>query len=304
MQYDAIIIGAGIAGLTASIYLRRAGKTALVIEKESFGGQITLSPEVENFPSISTISGVELADRLVAQATALGVEFEIDAVTSVSKSDDAFTVKTEYGEFTSKAAIIATGLKHRRLDIDGASKFESGGVSYCAVCDGAFYRGKDVAVIGGGNTALTEAIYLASIANTVYLVHRRGSYRAESAVVDRMAALNNIVQVKDSVPVAIHGSTGVETLTVRNVRDGRLCDLPVNGIFVALGHVPVNGIFEELTQLDEHGFIIADERCSTDTAGLFVAGDCRTKSVRQLTTAAADGAVAGIAAAEYIDLHR
>ncbi len=304
MLYNTVIIGAGIAGLTASVYLRRAAKTVLLIEGNSPGGQITLSPNVENYPAVSAISGAELAERIVGQAESLGANIEYDTVISVEKtSDGIFLIKTEYGEFASQTVIIATGLKHRQLEAAGADRFKGGGISYCAVCDGSFFRGLDVAVIGGGNTALSEAIYLADICKNVYLVHRRDAYRAESAVVERMKAKSNIVRVENSVVASVNGTLRVESVTVKSVLDGSLRDIPVCGIFVALGHIPLNKPFENITRLDGEGFIAADESCTTDTDGVFVAGDCRTKSVRQLTTAAADGAVAALAAAKYIDMN-
>ncbi len=301
-MYDIIIIGAGPAGLTAAIYARRAGKTVLLIEKETFGGQITLSPHVENYPFARPMSGNELSEILVDQVMNLGAEVEVDTVTAVSEeADRTFTVKTEYGSFHAKAIIIATGLKHRRLGVPGEDKFIGRGISFCAVCDGAFYKDKTVAVVGGGNTAVQDAIYLSKLAKTVYLVHRRSEFRAEKRVVEGLSACPNVELVLDSVPVECRGENALTDLIVRNKLNGMERDLEVDGVFVAIGQEPNNVAFAELVDLDPSGFIIADESCRTKHPAVFVAGDCRTKAVRQLVTAGADGGVAAIAACEYID---
>lgn len=301
-MYDIIIIGAGPAGLTAAVYARRAGKTVLLIEKETFGGQITLSPHVENYPFARPMSGTELSDILVEQVMSLGAEVEVDAVTAVAeKADHTFAVKTEYSEFEARAIIIATGLKHRRLGIPGEDKFIGRGISFCAVCDGAFYKDKTVAVVGGGNTAVQDAIYLSKLAKKVYLIHRRSEFRAEKHVVAGLAACSNIELVLDSVPVECEGEAALTALRVKNKFTEEERSLPVAGVFVAIGQEPNNAAFAELVDLDPSGFIAANESCRTKNPAVFVAGDCRTKAVRQLVTAGADGGVAAIAACEYID---
>lgn len=299
MNYDVIIVGAGIAGMTAAIYAKRAGRSVLLIEKESIGGQITLSHRVENYPGHEAISGLDLADKLMQQAMELGAQLEVDEVKSVKKTDAGFEVECGYASHTAKALICATGLRHRRLE--AAENYKGSGVSYCAVCDGAFYRGKDVAVVGGGNTAVSEAIYLADICRTVYLVHRRTGYRAEKAVMDKLLAKENVVRMENYTVGELYGEQTLEGLKLNSTVGGEDGDIKVSGLFVALGHIPQNEVFADLMELDENGFAIADESCTTKTPGLFAAGDCRKKKVRQLTTAAADGAVAGLAAAEYAD---
>lgn len=301
-MHDIIIIGAGPAGLTAAVYARRAGKTVLLIEKEAFGGQITLSPRVENYPFAKPMSGSELADVLVNQVMDLGAEVEVDAVTAVTENaDHTFTVKTQYGSFDAKSIIIATGLRHRRLGVPGEDRFLGRGVSFCAVCDGSFYKDGSVAVVGGGNTAVQDAIYLSKLAKTVYLVHRRSEFRAEKRVAEGLSACPNIELELDSVPVEIEGETKITALRVKNKLTGEERSLPVDGVFAAIGQEPNNSAFTGLVALDPAGFIIADETCRTDRPGVFVAGDCRTKAVRQLVTAGADGGVAAIAACEYVD---
>ena len=299
MQYDIAVIGAGIAGMTAAIYARRAGKSVVIFEKESIGGQISLSPKVENYPGFTAVSGLELSDQVFAQASALGAELEVDEVLSVEKEGSLFRVKAAYTEHEAKAVIIASGLKHRRLE--AAEPFEGRGVSYCAVCDGAFYRGKTVAVVGGGNTAVSEAIYLSDICEKVCLIHRRTGYRAEKAVMDTLLSKPNIVRLENKVVERAEGEAKIEKLVLRDTVDDSLSELPVDGLFVALGHIPQNAAFEGLIELDGSGFAASDETTLTRTPGVFVAGDCRAKPVRQLTTAAADGASAGLAAAKYID---
>ena len=299
MTHDIIIVGAGIAGMTAAIYARRAGRTVLLIEKESIGGQITLSNRVENYPGHEAISGLDLADKLMQQVIELGAQLEVDEVKSVTKTEEGFEVVCGYSKYSSKAVICAAGLRHRRLE--AADGYKGSGVSYCAVCDGAFYRGKDVAVVGGGNTAVSEAIYLADICRTVYLVHRRTGYRAEKAVMEKMLSKENIIRLENYTVGSLYGDPALEGLKLDSTVGGEEKDIKVSGLFVALGHIPQNEVFKELMELDDNGFAVSDESCKTRTPGLFVAGDCRNKKVRQLTTAAADGAVAGLAAAEYAD---
>lgn len=300
MIYDVAVVGAGIAGMTAAIYALRAGKSVILFEKESIGGQIALSPKVENYPGFAAISGLDLADNVFNQALNLGAQLEVDEVKSVEKADGLFKITCAYGEHEAKAVVLATGLKHRKLE--AAAAFEGRGVSYCAVCDGAFYKGKTVAVVGGGNTAVSEAIYLADICEKVYLIHRRAGYRAEKAVMDTFLSKQNIIRLENKVIEKVGGEKAASHLTLKDTLDGSLSELDIDGLFVALGHEPQNSAFQSLIELDESGFVLSDESCMTPTAGLFVAGDCRKKAVRQLTTAASDGAAAGLAAAKYVDL--
>lgn len=299
MLYDVAIIGAGIAGMTAAIYARRAGKTVIMIEKESVGGQITLSPRVENYPGFKEVSGLDLADSVFAQAMELGAELEVDEVQKIERETGVFTLNCGYTSHQAKAIVIATGLKHRRLE--AVDHLAGQGVSYCAVCDGMFYKGRTVAVVGGGNTAVSEALYLSDICEKVYLIHRRTGYRAEKAVMDRLIANEKIERLESRVISAAQRSEEGLELTLASTADEAAIKLTVAGLFVALGHIPQNSAFEELIELDEAGFAASGEDCKTKTPGVFVAGDCRSKTVRQLTTAASDGACAGLAACKYID---
>lgn len=300
-MYDVIIIGGGPAGLTAALYALRAGKSVLVIEKNAFGGQITWSPKVENFPTIESISGTELADRLTSQVMNQGADMELDEVTSVEIKDGIKVVKTEFGEtFEGKALIIATGAKPRMLGVQREEELVGAGVCYCAVCDGAFYKGHPVAVNGGGNSALQDAMLLSESCSKVYLIHRRDSFRGEAKLVDALREKSNVEFVLGSEITALKGEGELTGITVTD-NSGASRDIAVDGLFVAIGHAPDNGIFAELMELDEGGYAASGEDCVTKTQGVFVAGDCRKKSVRQLTTAAADGSAAALNACRYLD---
>ena len=299
-MYDIIIIGGGPAGLTAATYARRAGKTVLVIEKNAFGGQITWSPKVENFPSHVSISGAELGDRLLEQAMEQGAEVELEEVTGVNVEGDIKTVLCESGaEFQGKALIVATGAKPRMLGLPREEELIGSGVCFCAVCDGAFYRGCDVAVNGGGNSALQDAVLLSEKCSTVYLIHRRDSFRGEAALVDILRRKSNVEFVLEASITALEGENELTAITVN--QKGAERRIPVQGLFVAIGHAPDNGIFSKLIELDRAGYAASGEDCLTRSAGIFVAGDCRAKSVHQLTTAVADGSVAALAACSWLD---
>lgn len=299
-MYDIIIIGGGPAGLTAATYARRAGKTVLVIEKNAFGGQITWSPKVENFPSHVSISGAELGDRLLEQAMEQGAEVELEEVTGVNVEGDIKTVLCESGaEFQGKALIIATGAKPRMLGLPREEELIGSGVCFCAVCDGAFYKGCDVAVNGGGNSALQDAVLLSEKCSKVYLIHRRDSFRGEAALVDILRRKSNVEFVLEASITALEGENELTAITVN--QKGTQRRIPVQGLFVAIGHAPDNGIFSELIELDRAGYAASGEDCLTRSAGIFVAGDCRAKSVHQLTTAVADGSVAALAACSWLD---
>ena len=296
--FDIIVVGGGPAGLTAAIYARRAGKSVLVLEKESFGGQIASSPCVENFPGHMAISGVELADLLYTQAENLGARIELEEVVSIENGDTK-TVVTDYETYTCKALILATGMKHRTLGLLGEDAL--GGISFCAVCDGAFHEGRDVAVVGGGNTALQDALFLADICRNVTLIHRRDAFRADPILVEKLQTRSNVTFLLDSVVAALHGEGSLSGLTVQNVKTGETREVAVTGLFEAVGQLPEKALTEPLVELDEGGFIAAGESCLTNAAGVFAAGDCRAKEVRQLTTACADGAVAALAAVQYCE---
>ncbi len=298
-MYDIIIIGGGPAGLTAATYARRAGKSVLVIEKAAFGGQITWSPKVENFPSVLSISGAELGDRLLEQAMEQGAEVELDEVLSVTLDGETKLVRTEGGaEFAAKAVIIAAGAKPRAAGLAREEDLVGRGVCYCAVCDGAFYTGGDVAVLGGGNSALQDALLLSEKCRRVYVIHRRAEFRGEAKLVDALREKENVELITEAGICKLLGNDELSGVLIEQRGESR--ELAVSGLFVAIGHAPELGAFAELMELDGHGYAAAGEECLTKTPGIFVAGDCRAKRVRQLTTAVADGSAAALAACEYL----
>lgn len=302
---DVLIIGAGPAGLSAAIYTERAGKHAVCLEAMTVGGQIVNTPDIANYPGIKKISGFEFSMGLYEQATELGADVIYEKAVKISESEEdgqkQFTVLTESGkEFVARAVIIATGAKNRLLGIDKEETLTGRGVSYCATCDGAFFRGKDVAVNGGGNTALEDALFLLNYCSKVYLIHRRSEFRGEPQNLEAIKDKPNIEFVLDSTITELKGDRNLEAVVVKNKNTGELREIPVAGLFIAIGQEPDNGAFSDVAALDEKGYIIADESCTTKIPGVFVAGDCRTKAVRQLTTAASDGAVAALAACSYL----
>ena len=294
---DVAIIGAGTAGLTAAIYARRAGTSVTVFESEAPGGQIINTPEIDNFPGLPGVSGYEYANKLFEQAQALGAEFVFDKVKVAEGSlEEGFRLTGEYGTVCeAKTVIIASGVKRREMGLAGEQEFTGRGISYCATCDGAFFKGKTAAVFGGGNTAVEDAIYLAGICKKVYIIHRRNQFRADQALVDELLAHDN---VETKLCFTVSGIRGEDKLTgveLTNI-DGSREELTTDALFVAIGLIPENGVFKDIAELDEAGYVVAGENCETSTPGVFAAGDCRTKDVRQLVTAAADGAVAAVAA--------
>lgn len=299
-MYDIIIIGAGTAGLSAAIYGLRAGKTVLILEEKSYGGQIVNTPEVCNYPGIKNISGYEFATNLYEQAVNLGAKIVYERAEGIVNSKNLKKVLTPTGEYEGGSVIIATGAKNRPLGLPREKELIGAGVSYCATCDGAFFRGRDVAVAGGGNTALEDALFLSNYCNRVYLIHRRNEFRGEKKLVARIEEKDNVEFVMDSKVVALEGEGHLQSITIESVKTGEKHNLKVDGLFVAIGQMPSNEAFGEIIDLDDLGYVCATEDCTTKTEGIFTAGDCRTKSVRQLTTAAADGAVAGLRASEYV----
>ena len=302
-MYDVIIIGGGPAGLTAAVYARRAGKSALVIEKDAFGGQIAQSPRVENFPGFASISGTELADRLLAQAMEQGAEVELEEAADVRVSEGVKTVVCTSGAvFEGRALIVATGAKPRALGLPHEEELTGSGVSYCAVCDGAFYANRPVAVVGGGSSALQDALLLSENCSRVYLIHRRDSFRGEQALVDALRRRENVEFLLNAQVTELRGRHELSGVTVDQFGTART--LAVDGVFIAVGAQPDNDAFSPLLKLDAAGYADAGEDCLTPTPGVFVAGDCRAKAVRQLTTAVADGAVAALAAVHWLDDQR
>ena len=300
-MYDIIIVGAGPAGMTAALYARRADKTVLLIEKENFGGQITYSPHVENYPTLLSASGSELAQMMLDQVMEHGADIELAEVTEIRDEATYKTVVTDGGEFQARAVILAAGSKHRHLGLPNEEELVGKGVSYCAVCDGAFFSGRSVAVVGGGNTALQEAVMLSEYCSHVTVIQNLSFMTGEKKLLDLLLTKDNVSLIYDTVVTALVGEEELNEITLYNGKMDMEYSMSVDGLFVAIGQQPENQRFENLTALNEYGYIVADEACLTDTDGVFVAGDCRTKSVRQITTATADGAVAALAACRYVD---
>lgn len=299
-MHDLIIIGAGTAGLSAAIYGARAGKRVLVLEENVYGGQIISAAEVENYPGIRRISGYEFAENLYHQALELGAELKYEKAVEIREKEGKKTVITNRSSYVCGAVILATGAKKRRLGLEREEELTGAGVSYCAVCDGAFYRGKDTAVVGGGNTALEDALFLSSYCRKLYLIHRRDRFRGEEKLVHALREKNNVIMVMESQVICLNGKERLESVTVKNRYTGKTDELSVTGLFIAVGQEPANQAFSEVIRLDPYGYIEAGENCQTFRGGIFAAGDCRTKEVRQLATAAADGAVAALAASAYM----
>ena len=303
-MYDIIVVGGGAAGLTAALYAQRNGKSALVIEKNGFGGQITHSPKVENFPGTLQMSGNEFADKMLDQILAQGAEIEFENVIAVEDHGDHKVVKTEEGGvYEALAVVLATGVKHRMLGIEGEDELVGEGISFCAVCDGDFYTGRRVCVAGGGNSALQEAVLLSEKCSEVIMLQDLDFFTGEQKLQDVLFAKPNV-----------KAFTGVG-ISRFIVKDGELCGLEIeekksgvkrivecDGLFVAIGLIPENEPYKALADLNEYGYFDSDERCLTRTPGIYVAGDCRSKTVRQLTTAVADGASAALAACRYIQM--
>lgn len=300
LKKEIVIIGGGTAGLTAAIYCQRAGKQALVLESEFYGGQIINTPEIENYPAIENISGFEFAMNLKTQAEKLNAEFSNEKVIKIEDGvpKKVFTAENTY---ECDGIIIATGASNRPLGLENEKDFVGKGISYCATCDGMFYKNKTVAVVGGGNTALEDAFYLSNICEKVYLVHRRNEFRGEQTLVNRLKEKENVVFVLDSVVEKLNGENSIESIDVLNKISNEKTTLSTDGVFVAIGQIPNTAEFKNTVATDDFGYIKADENCETNIDGVFVAGDCRTKNVRQLATAAADGAVAATKVCEYLN---
>ena len=286
--------------MTAAVYGRRAGREVLVLEEKVYGGQIISAVEVENYPGIRHISGYEFAEELHRQATELGAELKYEKVREIRKHSGFMTVKTGRGAYDCRAVILATGAKNRQLQVEREKELTGAGVSYCATCDGAFCKGKNAAVVGGGNTALEDAVFLSGYCQKVYLIHRRKEFRGEERLIQTLRGKENVELVLESQVVRLNGERHLESVVVRNDRTGKERELSVAALFIAIGQVPDNRAFADLVSLDAYGYIEAGEDCRTSSEGIFAAGDCRTKTVRQLATAAADGAAAAVAACSYI----
>lgn len=297
-MYDIIIIGGGPAGLTAALYSVRSGKKVLLFEKTGYGGQIAKSPLVENYPGIKAVSGIELSENLRSQAESFGCEFLKETVILIADGEYKKVV-TSKGEYTARAVIFALGTEERKLGLENEEKYVGRGLSYCAYCDGNFFRNREVAVVGGGNTAVQDALYLSEICKKVYLIHRRNEFRAESGLVEKARIRENIEIVTDCVPVEISGAPIVQSLKVKNRLTDEETELSVNGVFAAIGQIPQTKEFSDILPLDEYGYVIAGEDCTVKD-GIYVCGDCRKKEIRQLTTAVSDGTVAATKAVAFV----
>lgn len=300
--FDLLIIGSGPAGLAAAIYAARAELNFAVIERSGIsGGQVLTTYEVDNYPGIPGVSGADLSNKMREHCDKLGVSFLTEEVRTVSKSGELFTVTTwDKNTYEARAIIAATGASHRTLDCPGEEEFQGAGVSYCATCDGAFFKGRDCAVIGGGDVAVEDAIYLSKMASKVYLIHRRDEFRATRTLVNAAREIGNIEFITDTVVNEIRGTDMVSSLVLQNTKTSEVHDLAVSGVFIAVGITPANELFHSLADTNEGGYIIADETCATSCPGLYVAGDLRAKPLRQIITAAADGANAVTAALKYL----
>lgn len=298
-MYDIIVIGAGPAGMTAAIYALRAGKKVLVVEKENVGGQIVNSPKVENYPGFAQISGSDFADALMEQVTSLGADFAYREAKEIVDCGDKKTVICGKKSFDARCVIIASGSKHKKLGIADEDRLVGAGVSYCAVCDGAFFAHKDVAVCGGGNTALQDALYLADICRKVYLIHRRTEFRGDAELAERLKYVSNVEIITPCVIKKLVGDNELSSLLLDKNGDEKTIE--VSGLFIAVGQKPETENFADVIKLDSAGYAASGEDCKTVTEGIFVAGDCREKNVRQLTTAVGDGSAAAVAAAEYLN---
>ena len=302
-MYDIIVIGGGPAGMTAALYALRNGKSVLVLEKHGFGGQITYSPKVENYPGTIQMSGNEFADKLLEQILALGAEVELEKAVAVEEADGHKLVRTEEGNaFEAMAVVIATGVKHRMLGLPGEAELVGNGISFCAVCDGAFYAGQEVAMIGGGNSALQEALLLSEVCTKVTVVQNLAGFTGEKKLADALLEKENVTAIFNTVVVGYQQENGQLTgLELKNQETGEETQIRVDGAFLAVGLKPENEAFAPLADLNDWGYFDSLENCTTKTPGVFVAGDCRSKNIRQVVTAAGDGAIAAMAACRYLD---
>ena len=298
-MYDLIIIGGGPAGLTAGIYAQRARLKTLLLEKEMVGGQIAVSDVIENYPGFPSISGAELMEKFEQQARGLGLEIKLTDVIAVQKKGEEKIVKTSDGDLIAKSVIVATGAKPRRLDIPGEKELTGKGVSYCATCDGPFFKGQKVIVVGGGDTAVKEAVYLSKIANKVYIAHRRDQLRAEKIIQEKAMSTPNIEILWSHILKEIRGKTGVEKVVLQNLKDNTVKELDVEGVFVFVGINPTTDFVD--VEKDKQGFIKTDQDMRTSVKGIFAAGDCRTTALKQVSTAVGDGAIAAFVAERYIE---
>ncbi|MEW5762383.1 MAG: thioredoxin-disulfide reductase [Bacillota bacterium] len=301
VQRDIVIIGGGPAGLAAGIYAVRAARDVVLLERGLPGGKVTETERIENYPGFpGGIGGPELMQRMEEHARGLGLPIENNEVVEITKDDEVFLLRSKTGEISARAVILATGTGPRPLGVEGEARLRGRGVSYCAVCDGAFFRGQEVAVVGGGDAAVEEAQFLTRFASKVYLIHRRGELRAARSIQEHALANPKIEPIWHSVVEEIRGENAVEEIVIKDVRDGALRTLPVSGVFVYVGISPNSYLVEKLVERDPRGFVLTDEEMRTSVPGLFAAGDIRKKTLRQIVTAVADGAIAAVSADRYL----
>jgi len=297
---DIAIIGGGPSGLTAGIYGGRAGLNTVVFEKTFSGGQMAFTNEIENYPGIEKIAGSELGILMENQAKKFDVDIKNEEIKSIKKKDNIFELETGSGVYEAKTVILSMGASPRTLGIESETRLRGMGVSYCATCDGSFYKGMDVAVVGGGNTAFEDAIYLSRICNKVYLIHRRDEFRADDILQKEAKGIENIEIIVNSVVDDIIGKFEVDAVKVKNVKNDEIRDIPVSGVFVAVGTIPNSGLVKEVVKLDDYGYIMTDKNMKTSVDGIYAIGDIRDTVLRQVVTACADGAVATMSAQQYI----
>ena len=302
-MHDIIIIGAGPAGITATIYALRAGVSVTIFDRNLYGGQAAITAQIENYPAIKSITGAMFAQKLYQQAIDLNANILFEEVTSVDFSDAFQTITTNKNTYTAKTVIVATGVKRRELNCEGEKEFAGKGVSYCATCDGAFFRNKNVVVVGGGNTALEDALFLSNQCRNVTLIHRRDTFRAEKHLVDAVLSRDNITILYDSNVKCIKGNQAVNAIDVYHTKQNQTTTIETDGVFIAIGYEPDNEMVSHYLNVNTEGYIVSNEYCHTNIEGVFVAGDTRTKPLRQIITACADGAVAGVSAVSYISTH-
>lgn len=300
-MFDIIIIGAGPAGLTSAIYSKQASKNVLVLEKETYGGQILSADKIKNYPGFTEITGFEFSTNLYNQVKNLGVEIKYEEVIKIKNHDNFKEVLTNKDSYKCKCIVIATGAKNRMLNLNNEKKFIGKGISYCPTCDGMFFKDKNVAILGGGNTAISSAIYLSDIANKVYFIYRQKNFKDDSLNLDEVKNKDNIKVILNSNVTELLGEDKLEKIKVKENDSNKELILDTDGLFIAIGHVPVSSICENLIDINDKGYIVSNEECVTNIDGIFVAGDVRTKNVRQLTTACSDGTIAAVNAIKYLN---
>ena len=300
-MYDIIIIGAGPAGMTASIYASQARKKVLLLEKSVYGGQIVVADKVKNYPGFEEISGYEYATKLYNQAKKLNPDIKFEEVLQIKNNENYKEVITNKDSYKSKSVIIATGSKNRKLGLNNEDKLIGKGISYCATCDGMFFKDKVVAIYGGGNSAIDDALYLSNIAKKVYVIYRRKKFKFDSVNLDKLKDKNNVEFILNSNITDIKGEEKLEYITIKDNETNKENDLIIDGLFIAIGYIPVSSMCSNLIDLDNKGYIVSKEDCKTNIDGIFVAGDIRIKEIRQLTTACSDGTIAALNACKYIN---